>query len=411
MRIIIIGVLLLNFIQLLGQNFESYYQEAADNNPQLKAAFNEYYAIQEQITQVKLPPPSVALGIFILPVETRLGAQRFKVGITQMFPAFGSLKARKGLIASRAALKLQRVEVLRNELYFSLRTIWYQLLEIQALIKVEEENIELLKVLENLALKKIETGNGSITNVYQVKIKINERITSIALLKNKLPVLGAQFSQILNRDSLISIQMPNTVSLRYLNYTTDSLKNWIKKQNPELQLIEYKKEVNRQKMALQKTKNRPTYGIGLDYAFLTKRIDANPAQNGQGILMPMFKISVPIYKDQNQARLKEVAFEYTALENNQEHLNDLLMVQLERALTNYRAAQLNIKLYREQIEFTKRTLELLVTNYSVATKDFDEVLKLEQMLLQYQKMLIQASIEQNRTIITIEKLFAQPLIK
>lgn len=409
--ILIIGIVLSTALLALGQDFETYYQEAADNNPQLKAIFNEYYAIRERTAQVQLPPPTAALGVFILPVETRLGAQRFKLGLSQMFPAFGSLKARRALISKQAALKLQQAEVIRNELYFGLRDIWFQVMEINALTIIEKENIELLEVLERLALQKVEIGKGSLANVYQVKIKINERKNNIGLLQNKLPYLHASFAQILNRDSLPELETSDTVALRNLNFPKDSLRNWIQFQNPSLQIIELKKEAARQKMEVQRTKNRPTYGVGLDYVFLTPRTDANPPQNGQGVIMPMFKISVPIYKKQNQARIKEVEFELMALDDNQEHLRNVLDLQLEMALTKYRDSQLKINLYKEQIDFTKKTLELLMTNYSVAAEDFDEVLKIEQMLFKYQKLLVQTSISQNKSIITIEKLFAQPLVK
>jgi outer membrane protein TolC len=409
MRYLIITICLFSSSFLLGQNFEIYYEAAANNNPQLKVVFNEYYSIRERTAQVKLPPPSIALGVFILPVETRLGAQRFKLSATQMFPAFGALKAQKSLINEQGFLKLQEARVLRNELYFNLRNIWHEAGAIKALVQVELQNVKLLKILEQLTLQKIETGKGSLADVYQIKIQQNDRNANIDLLKNKLPVLELAFAKIIKEDSLPFPKTMDTIALRTLTYPEDSLTKWIRRQNPRVGLLAAKKRVANEKMGIQKTKNRPTYGLGLDYAFLTKRTDATPAQNGQGILMPMFSIQVPIYKSQNQARVKEVAFELIALEHQEEQLMDYLEVQLEQALTQYRAAEINLKRYREQVSFTQKTLDLLLTQYSVNAKGFDEVLKLEAMLLNYQKKLVEYALLQNKSLINIERLFAQPL--
>jgi len=411
MRYLIITVCFLSSTILLGQDFNIYYKAAANNNPELKVVFNQYYSIRERVAQIKLPTPSIALGVFILPVETRLGAQRFKLSATQMFPAFGALKAQKSLINEQGFLKLQEATVLRNELYFNLRNIWHQVSAIKALITVELQNVKLLETLEQLALQKIETGKGSLADVYQIKIQQNDRKATIDLLNNKLPTLELAFAKIIKQDSLSFPETLDTIVLRTLTYPEDSLIAWIRKQNPLVGLLEAKIRVANEKMQVQKTKNRPTYGLGLDYAFLTKRTDANPPQNGQGILMPMFSIQVPIYKAQNQARVKEVAFELIALEYQEEQLLDHLEVQLEQVLTQYRAAQINLKRYREQVRFTQKTLDLLLTQYSVDAKDFDEVLKLEAMLLNYQKKMVEYALLQNQSLIEIEQLFAEPLFE
>lgn len=411
MRCLMIVACLLSSAILSGQNFEQYYEAAANNNPQLKVVFNQYYSIQERTAQVKLPAPSVALGVFILPVETRLGAQRFKLSATQRFPAFGALKAQKSLINEQGFLKLQEARVLRNELYFNLRDIWHQASAIKALVRVESQHIKLLETLERLALQKVETGKGSLADVYQIKIQQNDRKATIDLLKNKLPVLELAFAKIIKEDSLPFPETLDTITLRTLTYPEDSLMAWIQKQNPQIGLLAAKKSVANEKMAVQKTKNRPTYGLGLDYAFLTKRTDADPPQNGQGILMPMFSIQVPIYKAQNQARVKEVAFELIALEHQEVQLMDNLEVQLEQALTQYRAAQINLKRYREQLRFVQKTLDLLLTQYSVDAKGFDEVLKLEAMLLNYQKKIVEYALLQNQSLLRIEQLFAEPLFE
>lgn len=57
------------------------------NNPGLKAAFNQWKAVLENVTQVRsLPNPKLTFAYFFREVETRVGPQKNKVGVMQMFP-------------------------------------------------------------------------------------------------------------------------------------------------------------------------------------------------------------------------------------------------------------------------------------------------------------------------------------
>lgn len=392
------------------QSFEQYYEQAADNHPYLKAVFNEYYAILEQKKQTnKLPPPELAFGAFILPVETRLGAQRAKVGLKQMFPPIGQLKAKTLLVDKLAKIKLQEAEIKRNQLYFNLQNDWYQLLKIEELIKVIEQEEKRLDVFEQLALQKIELAKASVANVYRITLKRNELAHEKSLLENQKPALILDFKTIVNAEDSLELNLPDSIPIRVLTYAKDSLLSWINNQNPDLQLLSLKEEALTQKKAVRVTQNKASFGIGLDYVWVTKRTDADPVFNGRDILMPMATIRVPIYKAQNKARLKEVDFELLALEEKKENLQDILSVKLEQALSNYREAQIELEYYETQIRFTKKTLDALIANFSVDAKDFEEILRMEEMLFMYERMKVLSRIKQNMAVVMIEKLFAQPL--
>ena len=97
--IYIIGLLLfLQPIVSAQDELDNYLVIAAENNPGLKTRFNEYMAALEVAPQAKaLPDPQLAFGWFIMPVETRLGPQQLKVSASQMFPWFGTRKAKENV--------------------------------------------------------------------------------------------------------------------------------------------------------------------------------------------------------------------------------------------------------------------------------------------------------------------------
>jgi hypothetical protein len=69
------------------QTLQEYLRQAARNNAGLKAAFEEWKAALEAVPQAKaLPDPRFSYGYFIDEVETRVGPQKHRLGIMQVFP-------------------------------------------------------------------------------------------------------------------------------------------------------------------------------------------------------------------------------------------------------------------------------------------------------------------------------------
>ena len=119
-KIIGIIVLLLMVQNLSAQDeLNQYLAVAAENNPGVKAKFNEYLAALEKVPRVgTLPDPQVSFGYFIQPVETRVGPQRAKISASQMFPWFGTLGAKRDIATEMAKSKYETFEAAKSELFY-----------------------------------------------------------------------------------------------------------------------------------------------------------------------------------------------------------------------------------------------------------------------------------------------------
>ena len=126
----IIGILLLLISSMVSAQDElnRYLETAAKNNPGLKAKFNEYMAALEVAPQVKaLPDPQIAFAYFFQPVETRVGPQEFKLSASQMFPWFGTLKAKESAAIQMAKAKYEVFNEAKSVLFNELRSSYYNL--------------------------------------------------------------------------------------------------------------------------------------------------------------------------------------------------------------------------------------------------------------------------------------------
>ena len=105
---------------LKSQDLQVFLKEAAENNPELKAQFYQYNAALERVDQQNaLPDPTLSFGYFISPVETRIGAQDFKISISQMFPWMGTLKSKESVAVAEAQVEFENLK--KRRINFSIR--------------------------------------------------------------------------------------------------------------------------------------------------------------------------------------------------------------------------------------------------------------------------------------------------
>ena len=383
MRKLIIISLLFFAYNVEGQSINDYYTIAAENNPELKAKYKEFEAAMQKIPQVSsLPDPNLSMGYFISPVETRLGPQNMRFSLTQMFPWFGTLKAQKNAATLMAESKYQAFLNAKNQLYSQVATAYYPLYELLKLKDIEQENIKILESYKNIANAKFENGKGSLVDVLRVDIMIKDAQTNLDILTKKEPALTSWLNSILNRKYNEKIVISKDLQIMELpmEYRKDSITT-----NPILQELELKKQASEVAIEVARKQGLPKLGVGLDYVFVGNGMNNFP-DSGKDVIMPMVTVSLPIFRKKYDAAVTEAklmqenySFQKEAYENklNGTYYKLVFELQKERDL---------LKLYEGQVITLSKSLSLLFAYYSNANKDFEEVLRMQQELLKYQKL-------------------------
>ena len=381
-KILIISILFMAY-NVVGQSINDYYTIAAENNPELKAKYKEFEAAMQKIPQVSsLPDPNLSMGYFISPVETRLGPQNMRFSLTQMFPWFGTLKAQKNAATLMAESKYQAFLNAKNQLYSQVATAYYPLYELLKLKDIEQENIKILESYKNIANAKFENGKGSLVDVLRVDIMIKDAQTNLAILTKKEPALTSWLNSILNRKYNEKIVISKDLQIMELpmEYRKDSITT-----NPILQELELKKQASEVAIEVARKQGLPKLGLGLDYVLVGKGMNNFP-DSGKDIIMPMVSVSLPIFRKKYNGATKEAklmqesyAFQKEAYENKLNGTYYKLVFELEKERDL-------LKLYEGQVLTLSKSLNLLFAYYSNANKDFEEVLRMQQELLKYQKM-------------------------
>jgi len=403
--IIIISVTLLFPGLLQGQTLNDYLKEAGENHPGLKAAWHEYYAALEKVPQVgTLPDPMLSFGIFISPVETRLGPQQLKVSFSQMFPWFGTLKEKEKAAAEKAKIEYQQFLDLKNQVYKQVKTQWYQLYKTGRAINITKENLDILNSLKTLSRRNYETGKSEMADLLRINVNIREQENRLDDLQEQLSTQKTEFNLLLNRSGKDTLVTPGSIQLDSFN--TLAYRDSIRK-NPKLTALSHKHTALEHQYEVNKKKGYPSISLGLDYAVLGNREDMQVAQNGRDVIMPMVGISLPLYREKYKAMKRETKMKLEAVRNEQKNRLNNLSSQYEKAEEQYLDAVRKVDLYKEQVEETERIYNLLKTSYSADGENFFELLRTRLMVQKFELKLEKAKADQNIAVSTLKYLTNQ----
>lgn len=395
------------------QDSLSYYLEhAALNNPGVKAKYLEYSAALEKVPQASsLPDPELQFGYFIKPMQLLMGNQVADIRLMQMFPWFGVLKAAKDEASKIAVAKFESFRDAKEELYFNVKSSYYQVYRTIYEIGIANKNLDILKSLEQIVLVKFSTGgagsssgsgmSGSgkndMVNLLRVQIEIHELENRIALLQDQLTTDKVSFNRYLNRvpssevftgDSLTEVPVPSDILT-----LADSLVN-----HPMVKMYEAESEANAAKLAMVTRMGYPMVGLGLNYSVIQKRDGVPPMMNGNDMIMPMISVTLPIYRKKYKAMRYEAEFMRDAATVSAENVTNNLRVNFQETMQNLNDAGRRVKLYTEQALLANKSVQLLITSFSANGTDFEEVLRMEQQLIDYQFKKVEAVVDKNTSI-------------
>lgn len=381
------GLALLLSVSVNGQTLEEYLQTAAETNPRVRSAYSEFEVAMLQAPQVaSLPDPTLTMSAFGTMIETRLGAQMARFSLMQMVPWFGTLQAKEDAANLRAEAAFQQYLDLRNQVFYDVKSAYAEIYALDKIIQLKKENLEILNSYRELALSGFRSGNSPMVNVVKVDIEREAAKTEIELLQDQRIPLQTRFNLLLRRSPREAIIIQDTLTFSYFN---DHLENEkILEGHPTLTSLENQKRSYEIQKTIAQKEGLPMIGLGIDYSVISKRTDADPHMNGQDAVMPMVSVTLPIFRKRINAAKKEAEFMTRNVEEQKEAQKNELQNLLETSVYELNRAKKLIALYERQLESSDQANSLLISSFSNATGNFEDVLEMNQdiLLLQTQKI-------------------------
>lgn len=408
MKIIIntIIILLMAIPASFAQTLDDYFKIAAENNPGLQSSYKEFEAAMQKVPQVNaLPDPNFSFGYFLSPVETRVGPQRAKFSLTQMFPWFGTLKARGDAATLQGEAKYQAFLDARNRLYFQVAAAYFPLYELNRWKHIEQENIDILQSYKTISTTKFENGTGAMVDVLRVDIMLKDAETRLQILNDKEKPLLSSFNNLLNRDENEQVEVVDSLSVEDL--PSEISKDSLLMRNPALAELELKTRTSEASEVIAQKQGLPNVGVGLDYVVVGKSSAMTTSDNGKDVLMPMVSVSIPLFRKKYKAAEREAQLRQESFSLQKENVLNTLVSEFDRTRFMLQEQQQLINLYNGQISTIRQSLNLLFTAYGNSGKEFEEVLRMQQQLLKYEKMKATAEVQYQTALAKLNYLTAK----
>lgn len=386
---------------------------AALNNPQLEAAFARWKAALERLPQVRsLPDPRFTYGVFINEVETRVGPQKHRFAIAQMFPWFGKLDLKEGIAAKQADAAYQEYLAVRLEVMHTVRDAYYERAGLAHELRISRENIELLKQLEQTARHRYRVGTASHPDVIRLQIALEKLQDQLRTLEDSRLAIEARLNAALNRPSTALVSGDFQLPDESLDADDAFITRAISENNPQLRALQNRIDGGRLATRLAKMAELPDVTLGLDYIVTGEALNPGMSESGDDAMIANLSFNLPIWNEKYDAGVREaIAIRYATM-RTRAALDNRLDAQAQRTLFDYRTAERQIVLYRDiLLPKAVQTLKAMLGAYQTGTASFLDLLEAQQTLLEFELMHIRARTGRARHLALLDKLAGTDLTR
>jgi outer membrane protein TolC len=463
---IAVGSWIISSSQQYPDSLLRYLEIATKNNPAVLQRFSEYKASLQKIPQVgSLPDPELSAGVFLSPMELVNGNQVADLRLMQMFPWFGVLRYGKDEMSLMAKAKFELFRDAKLQVYYDLQRTWYELYKVQKDITISEKNIDILKLIERLALVRFKsaslestgsssqsagssvssnsngtsssvmqtmgTGQGNTTpsgtnqsasmqtgimgsssgssglaDIYRIQIETSDLENNIALLKNKQNSIIAKFNTYLNRPVTSLVYTYENITMDTLEFALPAISDSMLARNPMLGMLDFEKQSLEARKKMVTRMGYPMVGLGLNYSVIEKSNASmgEPSMNGKDMIMPMVVLTLPIYRKKYTAMQNEAELLKEAVSENWQATANSLQSEYYEAVMLYQDAQRRVKLYENQFQLASKSLDLMLKSFSASSSGLPDVLRVRQQTLEYELRKVEAVADFNTAIAWLKRL-------
>jgi outer membrane protein TolC len=367
-------------------NFLTY---AVLNQPQVEAAYYDWLASVERITQARsFPDPAFAFQMDVQKVVTSV-----MPGLMGTIPWPDKLRAGAAVASAESQAKFDTFQAAVLASAFEVKRTYYQLFSLAEKLRVNEENLQLLNDLEKLARAQNEVGKVTLQDVLRAQIAQDRLKTDIANLEDSRSSLVAQFKAALGiKPREPAPPLPQHFESTSLDLAPDQLLETALSQNQRLKSMEAEVKAAEASVLLARKSRLPDFSLGL---MVDVKADPTlyrfPGSPGT--------MSLPIWRDKIAAQIAEAQSNKKAAEARLTSEQIALAVDVVERSFRYREATRNLELLNDQLlPKARQSHEVARIGYLSGQIDFFNLSDTETTLIGFQLDSVDAATERELSL-------------
>ncbi|MCA9293158.1 MAG: TolC family protein [Phycisphaerales bacterium] len=388
---------------------EDYVRYALMHSPAVEAAYQRWRAATERLPQVRaLPDPRLSIGFFLDEVETRVGPQQAKLGVSQTFPWFGSLDDREDAAVRVARAAWRTFEAVRLSVTERAIGALHELVYLDAATRITNENMDLLQSFEEVVRARYRVGAGSHPELVRVQVELGQLNDRLEQLRAMRPAFVAELNAVLNRPADAEAPVLQQMPERVVAIDAAGLAEIARQTNPALQALDERIEEQRALARVAQKNGLPDLTVGLDYTFTGEARDPSIPESGDDPVMLTFGVNVPLWREKYDAGVREAIARRLEAAADRDNQSNQIMAAIERAWFEHTDADRRVRLYeRTLMPKAQESLRASLAGFRASDTSFLDLLDTERTLLEFALAAERAKADRGKALARLHTLVGQ----
>jgi len=396
--------------------FGSFFRELSEHNPDVAAMHARW---QEATARAgvadALPDPQLSVGLYLQEVETRVGPQQARLGISQALPWKGKRKLKADMASADAEALHNQYENLRVHLFSRFKQWTYELLYLNQAIGVTRQHVDLLTEWEALMEARYTTDSAGLSDWIRVQVEMDRLKDRLASLQAARGPVAAELNRMLNRPVMSEFELPQGFDVtvpEQVDVSTETLVPSTLRFNFELQALDNVVDRKKQNIALSKKDFFPDFTVGMDFIQTGSSPVPGVEGSGKDPVILKFGMSIPLNRKKYRQLETAASRGYIAATKNRVSRQNELTARLALVAFQYEDAVRKLQLYRDKlIPDTRDSLDVTVRAYEAGGDGFLDIIDTERTLLALELGLKRANADGLKALADLEEITARPMIR
>ena len=366
------------------RSLEDLLVHAMAESPELEAAYQEARASTLHIARSRrLPEPKLTYGYFIRNVETRVGPQRHRFGLSQTIPWPTRLSAGAEAQSAHARAAHRKLEATRLALRRRVVRSYYRLWRLHHEARIERDQLALLRELSEASRAQLAAGRTTLAALTQLDLALARRSDRLVGLKEGMAAARARLRADcgLPTDAKPELEFPDVTAA--LPSTDEGSLRAQAGEHPLIASMDTLADAGDERGRSAEAEGLPSFTLGIDYIETGEASQPGVPDSGKDPIVAMVSVSLPLWFDSYDREAEAHRAEASALRARADGLRDRASANVDAALVALRDSARRVAFHRGTLEPQALTAyESVISSYAGGRATIASVLLAQRDLLE-----------------------------
>lgn len=365
-------------------------------HPGLRAVNAEWRAAIHAVAEARqLPALTVSYGVFARPVETRVGPQRQRIGVRQVWPWPEKRRAAADAATGRARADEQRQRAAITSVQRRVAEAYWQLWLAHRLRAIEERHRALVAELAETARARLTVGGATLADATRFELEVSRRADAVATLDARISDAQALLRQAVGGAPDMSVPAPDKAPVLAVPDETLAQLRVAARRHPDVTQHEFLAQASSDQERVENARTRPDLAMSVDYiqtgAARSTGVAAAPEDSGKDALLVGVSVMVPLWRAAYRSAGRRAQAQAASHRARAELVAQRAEAELQVAVTALRDSARRVELYRHTlIPQAESAYEAVLGGYHTGATQLSELLESRAIILELRQQRVRS---------------------